>query len=233
MDSAFPINQIMQRYQLHAGNNLLYSYEELRRMDIDQQFIYTLLQIFEDEKTFSEAEFEKYSLEIIIDYIQRTHNYYLSKKLPEIEQSINILLKDYSNHHPLLTILNSFFIDYAAHLTAHIRAEEKQLLPYIKNLLKIENTETDLQQYFNTTGNYSLQSFIESHQDTEKNLSEVRNAILEYQPPITNQTPYRILLTQLQAFEKDLYVHAVIEDKVLIPRVMQLEEKLRKKFIGN
>lgn len=233
METAFPINQIMQRYQLPAGNNLLYSYEELRRMDIDQQFIYTLLQTFEDEKTFSELDYEKYSLEIIIDYIQRTHNYYLSKKLPEIEQSINILLKDYSNHHPLLTILNTFFFDYTAHLTAHIRAEEKHLLPYIKSLLKIEYAETDTAQYLNTTGNYSLQTFIESHQDTEKDLSEVRNAIPEYQPPITNQTPYRILITQLQAFEKDLYVHALIEDKVLIPRVMQLEEKLRKNFTGN
>jgi regulator of cell morphogenesis and NO signaling len=233
METAFPINQIMQRYQLPADNNLLYSYEELRRMDIDQTFIYTLLQTFEDEKTFSEKDYEKYSLEIIIDYIHRTHSYYLSKKLLEIEQSIHILLKEYSENHPLLSLLNTFFFDYTAHLTAHIRAEEKHLLPYIKSLLNIENVETDTAQYLNTTRNYSLQTFIESHQDTEKDLSEVRNAILEYQPPITNQTPYRILITQLQAFEKDLYVHALIEDKVLIPRVMQLEEKLRKQFSQN
>ena len=58
----------------------------------------------------------------------------------------------------------------------------------------------------------------------------MRNAILEYRPPITNQTPYRILISHLQAFEKDLFVHALIEDKVLIPRALQLEEKLSKHF---
>jgi len=58
----------------------------------------------------------------------------------------------------------------------------------------------------------------------------VRNTILSYQPPSTNQTPYRILITQLQAFERDLAVHALIEDRVLIPRTLQLEKKLYKLF---
>lgn len=231
MEPDFPIMQIMQRYNLPANNDLLYSYEELRRMDIDQQFIYTLLQTFEDEKTFSEKAYEKFSLEIIIDYIKRTHSYYLSKKLLEIEQNIHILLKDYSDNHPLLHILNSFFSEYTANLTSHIRAEEKHLLPYIKCLLKLEAEEKDAEKYFAETKNYSLQTFIDNHQDTEMDLSNVRKAILNYQPPTTNQTPYRILITQLQAFEKDLYVHALIEDRVLIPRVLQLEEKLGKHFI--
>ncbi len=230
METDFPINQINQRYNLTADKDLLYSYEELRRMDIDQQFIYTLLQTFADEKTFSEEAYQKFPLEIIIDYIHRTHRYYLDKKLLEIEQSIHILLKDYSDNHPLLHILNSFFNEYTSDLTSHIRAEEKHLLPYIKVLLKFEKEEADAEKYFAATKNYSLQLFIDSHQDTEKNLLKVRNAILNYQPPTTNQTPYRVLITQLQAFEKDLSIHALIEDKVLIPRALQLEKKLSKLF---
>jgi regulator of cell morphogenesis and NO signaling len=201
-------------------------------MDIDQQFIYTLLQAFEDEKTFSEKEYQNFSLEIIIDYVLRTHRYYLSKKLCEIEQNIQILLKDYSGSHPLLQILNNFFYQYTAGLTAHINEEEKHLLPYINCLVKFEKGETDVETYFTATKNYSLQTFIDGHNDTEKDLSNIRNVILNYKPPTTNQTPYRILLSQLQAFEKDLSVHALIEDKVLIPRALQLEENLRKLFSG-
>ena len=109
MENDFPISQIVQRYDLAADKDLLYSYEELRRLNLDQRFIYTLLQTFEDEKTFSEKEYEIFSLETIIDYLRRTHSYYLSKKLLEIEQSIDILSKDYSGNHPLLHILNTFF----------------------------------------------------------------------------------------------------------------------------
>lgn len=230
MENDFPITQITQRYNLAADKDLLYSYEELKKMNLDQQFIYTLLQTFEDENSFSTEEYEKYSLETIIDYVRRTHSYYLSKKLLEIEQSIHILLKDYTDNHPLLQILNNFFQEYTIDLTAHIREEEKHLLPYIKNLLSLEKDNADPEIYHTVTNNYSLQAFIDSHQDTENDLSIVRNAILQYQPPSTNQTPYRILISQLQTFERDLSVHALIEDKVLIPRAMQLENKLGKLF---
>jgi regulator of cell morphogenesis and NO signaling len=227
MESNFSMAQIMQRYDLAGDKSLLYSYEELRRIDIDQQFIYTLLRTFEDERSFSEKEYLQFSLETIIDYIRRTHRYYLTKKLREIEQSIDILLKDYSGSHPLLQILHNFFTAYSADLIAHIRAEEKHLLPYIKCLLKVEKKEAGAIEYFKATKNYSLQAFTDSHHDTEKDLSDVRTAILQYNPPATNKTPYRILLSQLQYFEKDLAVHALIEDKVLIPRAAQLELKLK------
>jgi len=230
MEQGFPINQIMQRYESIAHKDLLYSYETFRRIDIDQEFIYTLLRTFEDEKSFSEKEYRKFSLDIIIDYVRRTHRYYLTKKLCEIDQSIGILLKDYTGNHPLLHILNDFFADYTAHLTSHIRAEEKQLLPYIKCLLKVEKNEAGAVEYHSATKKYSLQAFIDNHHDTEQDLSNVRNAMLQYHPPSTNQTPYRILLSQLQYFEKDLAIHALIEDKVLIPRARQLELKLKRIF---
>jgi regulator of cell morphogenesis and NO signaling len=228
MEIQSSLDQIMQRYYMPVDRNLLYSYEELQRTNIDLQFIYVLLQTFEDEKTFSENDYQKFSLEVIIDYIRKTHNYYLGKKLCEIEQSIGILLNDYAGSHPLLHILNNFFSEYTRDLSSHISDEEKQLLPYITCLLKFEKGEIEKEKYFTATKNYSLKTFVESHHNTEQDLSKVRKAILNYQPPKTNQTPYRILITQLHAFETDLSVHALIEDKVLIPRALQLEEKLNK-----
>ena len=70
--------------------------------------------------------------------------------------------------------------------------------------------------------------FRSHHHDTELDLREVRRSILYYNPPATNQTPYRILLSQLEAFEKDLAVHALVEDKVLIPRAMKIEDDLNR-----
>ena len=228
MEIQSPLHQIMQRYYMPVDRNLLYSYEELKRTNIDQQFIYELLHTFEDVKSFSESDYRKFSLEVIIDYIRKTHHYYLAKKLCEIEQSISILLKDYSGSHPLLRILSNFFSGYTRDLTAHISIEEKQLLPYITSLLAFDKGEIGYDKYFAATESYSLKKFVDSHHDTEQDLSNVREAILNYQPPATNQTPYRILITQLQSFEMDLSVHALIEDNVLIPRALKLEEKLNK-----
>jgi regulator of cell morphogenesis and NO signaling len=227
MENNFPENQILQRYNVALNKNILYSYEELRSIDIDQQFIYSLLQTFEDEKSFSEEEYNKYPLEIIIDYIHRTHRYYLSKKLFEIEQTINILVKDYSDNHPLLEALKSFFKEYSMSLKSHVLAEEQELLPYIKNLIGARNKTKNQEEVREILANYSLQTFINSHLDTEQDLSMIRETILNYKAPKTNQTPYRILLSQLETFEKDLSVHALIEDKILIPRAQQLEIEVR------
>lgn len=227
MENNFPENQILQRYNVALDKNILYSYEELRSINIDEQFIYSLLQTFEDEKSFSEEEYNKYPLEIIIDYIHRTHRYYLSKKLYEIEQTINILVKDYSDNHPLLEALKSFFKEYSLSLKSHVLAEEQELLPYIKNLILARNKTKNQEEVREILANYSLQTFINSHLDTEQDLSIIRETILNYKAPKTNQTPYRILLSQLETFEKDLSVHALIEDKILIPRAQQLETELR------
>jgi regulator of cell morphogenesis and NO signaling len=191
--------------------------------------MYVLLRSFEDSSTFTPTEYTRFSLQTIIDYIRRTHRYYLSKKLQEIEQSIGILIRDYSGDHPLLSILDNFYRDYKKSLTEHIKAEEMHVLPYIDMLIKMEFDRTLPSRPVSQVNAFSLKNFIENHHDTEKDLSQVRNTILEYKPPVTNQTPYRILLTQLQIFEKDIAVHALIEDHVLIPRALELEERLKER----
>lgn len=226
MEQPFQVEQITQRYATPLDSKILHSYCELQDIKIDREFIYVLLQSFEDLSAFSASDYQGFSLPTIVDYIRRTHRYYLSKKLLEIEQSIDILLKDYEGGHPLLSILGTFYQDYKKELTQHIKMEEAHVLPYIDILIKL-----DIEGAFPThprlqSKKCSLKSFVESHHDTEEDLSQVRNTILQYQPPITNQTPYRILLTQLQMFERDLAVHALIEDHVLIPRALELEQRL-------
>lgn len=221
----FEVDQIVQRYALPLNSNILSSYNELQEINIDREFIYVLLESFEDLSNFDASKYDAFSLQTIVDYIRRTHRYYLSKKLLEIEQSIGILLRNYDGNHPLLNVLHTFYADYKKDLIEHIKAEEAHVLPYIDQLLKCENNTTAV-DVLRKSNRASLKSFVENHTDTEEDLSNVRNMIMQYQPPITNQTPYRILLTQLQLFERDLAVHALIEDHVLIPRALELEEKL-------
>jgi regulator of cell morphogenesis and NO signaling len=228
MEQPFKVEQIVQRYAIPLNSNILNSYNELQEINIDREFIYVLLEAFEDLNDFAPEKYATFSLQAIVDYIRRTHRYYLSKKLLEIEQSISILLTNYEGNHPLLSVLDKFYSEYKKDLIEHIKAEEVNVLPYIDMLLKMEQDTTLPFDPRQQSKHLSLKSFVENHEDTEDDLSKVRITILQYQPPVTNQTPYRILLTQLQMFERDLAVHALIEDHVLIPRALELEERLAK-----
>lgn len=216
------MRQVLLRYNVSQAQNLMYSYEELTRLGVNAEFIFVLLGAFEDQKSFNNSAFDCFKLEVIVDYVRKTHEYYLDRKMFEIEQSIQLLLSSYPVAHPLLVILKDFYDDYRSHLSSHIEVEESQLLPYILHLEKVNDGKASFQAYPSV---YSLNQFLVHHHDTEKELADVREAILRYSPPPTNETLYRILLSQLQTFEKDLAVHAMIEDEVLLPRAMALERK--------
>lgn len=216
------LRQVLARYNVNQAHALMYSYEELTRLGVNAEFVFVLLDVFQNQQTFDTRAFDRFRLDVIVDYIRKTHEYYLRRKLLEIEQSIDLLLGSYPEAHPLLVILHEFYASYTKHLVSHIDVEEQQLLPYILHLDKVDCGKASFQSY---PGSYSLSRFLVHHHDTEKELSEVREAMLNYSPPPTNQTLYRILLSQLEVLEKDLAVHALIEEDVLLPRAMALERK--------
>ena len=189
------------------------------------EFIATLLRVFED-KLFNARDFDTFPVEIIVDYIQRTHIFYFQKKLPEIEQSILLLSDHYESHHPILAALQNFFHRYVQDLSEHIHAEEQLLLPYIKTLREAEKTPAQFSRFLIARRDYSVGQFLNDHHDTEDELKDIRQTIRLYDPPRTNESLYRILLSQLQAFEQDLCVHAHIEEEVLIPKAQAMEKAL-------
>ena len=216
------LQQVLVRYHVSRMHELLYSFEELTRLGVDADFVFALLEVFQDHKSFERRSFERFRLDTVVDYIRKTHDYYLQRKLLEIEQSIHLLLRAYPEAHPLLVILSDFYASYKKHLSHHIQVEEEQLLPYILHLQKVEDGKASFQAY---PVSYSLSRFLVHHQDTEKDLEEVRLAMQRYSPPPTNETPYRILLSQLEVLEKDLAVHTLIEEEVLLPRALAIERR--------
>lgn len=224
MDITYNAKQILQRYADKGAFHAVNGFEDLKRAGVQGDFILSLLDLFEDESTFIKENFDRFPIPVITDYIRRTHRYYLEKKLPEIEQSVQMLLSGYSEEHPILFLLRSFYNNYRKDLTDHIRAEEELLLPYVDLLQRFQESALSAHHLFRRTAAGVLQKFMTQHHGTEEDLKQVRETIMQYQPPALNQTPYRILLLQLQSFEKDLTVHSIIEDYVLVPRALLMEE---------
>ena len=100
--------QILQRYDVTQAHNLVYTYEEWKDIGIQPEFLLALLDVFEDQDNFTFEAFSRFSLSTIVDYLRKTHAYYLNKKLLEIEQSIHLLVNAYPSAHPILLLLHNF-----------------------------------------------------------------------------------------------------------------------------
>ena len=73
---------------------------------------------------------------------------------------------------------------------------------------------------------YSIREFEKEHDRLETSLKHLSTLIIKYLPPFDDLQLCHQVLNDLSALVKDLVDHADMEDKVLVPRVAELEDKL-------
>lgn len=167
------------------------------------------------------------SLEDLLLYVETSHQFYIEKQLPEISMLIHSLSRSFGQTHPSTLILNHFFHQYYRDFKAHLELEDQQILPYVKTLVEIENGEFEKLALLRLCDRYLLSTFHDEHSDTETDVKIVRRAIAAFPVPENAESQFRLLLLKLQNFEKDLHFHSELEEKVMIPKALDLEKAIR------
>lgn len=203
------------------------------KADVPDHFRYELIQsvikTYDENFDFPYHEFEKFSVMEILNYLRLTHIYYIQKKLPEIEQTVFQIFQKYNDTHKLLALLCLFFTDYKKKLEEHISFEEQKLFPYIEKLEALNPDSSSNVEISDVLNSFSARQFLNTHGPIEDELQDVRQTILKYTGNQSTPLPYRIFLSQLKYFEIELCRHAMLEDGVLMPRIIQKEALLFKK----
>lgn len=193
-------------------------------LGIDAQFFVDILNLYHDPTTFDPDKMKAYPVSVIIDYLKKTHKFYLTKRLIEIEQSVKNLIKTLEDQPDILSYLSVFFLKYRKNLVEHIREEEGVLFPYIK---LINQNPHEALVYHQKDQKTPLEEFMGSHDDAiEQDLSELRVFLMKKLPNLRQNTLSRVFLTQLETFEKDLNIHALVEDDILLPLALSIEKSI-------
>lgn len=112
-------------------------------------------------------------------------------------------------------MVDAFYKKYEQELILHINDEEERVFPYVINLA--ENGEKP--------ENYSIQSFEKEHTNVDEKLNDLKNLVIKYIKPEYDENICNEFLITLFRFEKDIKDHARIEDKILLPITLDMEEK--------
>lgn len=200
---------------------------EQPRIELDDELLELIFDLYDDDRDFPYQKIRKFSIGEILIYLQATHRYYLTKKLPEIEQSLLHIFSRYGKTHELLAELCLFFNDYKNDLIEHVKMEERAFFPYIKRLVKAAQGELTPDETTELLSTASIAQFTDHHDSIEDELKEVSAIIRRYSEYEATPLPYRIFLNQVELFELELRKHAIIEDHVLVPMAMEIEAKLR------
>ena len=217
---------IFERYGILASSEKGTIESHAKTLGLNADFVVQLANSSFNAETASHKEFEQYDIPVLVDYLKRSHEYYLQKRLPEIGQTIHAMRRKFVKEDPVYILLSGFFVSYRKELEAHFQYEEEHLFPYAKLLHGSKGSWRVLPSLKRFLGMYSVQEFLDNHSDTEAELQTVRKALLLYKAPKDSELPYQVLLKQLSSFEQDMHLHALIEDHVLVPKLAMLETEI-------
>lgn len=198
--------------------------------ELSHELLDMILDLYNNDSAFSVQDMNRFSLKDILQYIQASHRYYMSKKVPEIEQSLIHIISKFGSENEVLVQLVLFFNEYKNELIHHFKMEDRVVFPYILQLIDAQEgqiSETALKQILSAS---TLDVFDAEHDPIEDELKKVSGLLADYS--IKNETPlaFRVFLNQVEIFEMELRKHAIIEDHVLIPMARELENNLKKQI---
>ena len=223
---------LFPRFNIQTGFGEMSVEEVCKKHEVDIDFFLEITNAYLDESYMPAGDLSYFSLGTMVEYITGTHNYFMETALPATEKKIRRLLETSSISSKEVQLVTGFFNDYKQDFLTHINEEEKEVLPYILELEKQSKKEIPDPQFLDKLRSYSIREFAQEHDRLEYSLENLSKLIIKYLPPAENYALTIEVLGDLSDLVRDLVDHANLEDRVLIPRVAELEQQLKQKQTG-
>lgn len=165
------------------------------------------------------------SLGELIDHILDKHHVYTRAEMEQLTPLMAKVATRHGDHYGYLLELKESFTSLCAELTPHMMKEENVLFPYIRRL------EDDLSKQiqgsmppFGTVQNPIRMMRLE-HDTAGDLLRKMRLVTNDYALPDDACPSFSALYSRLAEFEADLHQHIHLENNLLFPRAVELEQK--------
>ena len=168
-------------------------------------------------------DFTKAKLTDLVEHILATHHAYVKQELPRLHQLLNKVVSVHGKTHPELGEIQQVFQAMSAELSSHMMKEEQILFPHI---VALENAVTtgrpQPRPAFGTVNNPVHMMELE-HESAGAALKAISTLSANYTAPEGACFSYKTLYAALQEFEADLHQHVHLENNILFPRAIAME----------
>lgn len=171
------------------------------------------------------ARLQRMSPAELCNYLMKTHHHYSQRMLPVIEHHIQQTALIHHKQYPQLLLLDKLFATFKSEFLSHIRYENEVVFNYIKKLEKF--TIRFSNAVLVELKDFSLGDFILKHHHDDDDMHNIRKLLSNYEVQADDHLAYKVLMHELKSFESDLIAHSLIEEDILIPRAVKLEERLQ------
>jgi regulator of cell morphogenesis and NO signaling len=171
------------------------------------------------------ADFSQLTLTELISHIVNKHHTFTKQEMVRLDALMNKVCSVHGQNHQELLSLQVLFQELAADLSPHMLKEEMVLFPYIMRLEETvsNNLPAPPPPPFMTVRNPVRMMSLE-HDTAGDLLRRMRDASSDYFVPADACISYRTLYQALEEFERDLHQHIHLENNILFPRAIELED---------
>ncbi len=178
-----------------------------------------------NQKAENNIDFRSWPLDLLVDYIEKTHHRYVEEKIPVLLQFLNKLCKVHGERHPELFEVNNLFIGCAEELSQHLKKEELVLFPFVKQMVNATISGQAVQApHFGTVQN-PVSMMMHEHDGEGERFRKIAALTNNYTPPADACNTYKVTYAMLKEFEEDLHKHIHLENNILFPSAVALEQK--------
>ncbi|GAA0892677.1 iron-sulfur cluster repair di-iron protein [Fulvivirga kasyanovii] len=202
--------------------------EAVEQKEIDINLLLKELDEAIQIKDTSANNYQSWPLGLLADYIEKVHHRYVEKRTQEIVPFLNKLCRVHGDRHPELHEITDLFTKSAGDLAQHMKKEELILFPFIHKMVRTQNLREKLHPpHFKTIEN-PIAMMMHEHDAEGERFRKIAELSNNYNPPADACNTYRVTFALLKEFEDDLHLHIHLENNILFPRAMDMENNIEK-----
>ena len=170
----------------------------------------------------------KLPIDLLIEYLKHSHYVFAKKKLPYLAKLISSLGCIDPKFGAMERDLQTVFPMFVEEFIQHIYLEEDTFFKYVSSLYKGVSGKLSMGRVFWEMKKYSVNEFAADHDVHDDEMEGIRKITNNYATSDNTPLHIRVVFSELTSFEKDLIQHAFVENNILFPKALGLENEARK-----
>lgn len=170
--------------------------------------------------------FIEWDLGFLLQYILVNHHCYLKRELPEINRLLTRVVVVHGANHSELSSMARYFAALKAELEMHMHKEEEILFPFITELLAAREEGKPMEAFHCGHIAQPIAVMEMEHESAGANLKKIRESSADFAVPEDACNTYRLTLVKLEELETDLHQHIHLENNILFPKAIELEQSV-------
>jgi len=170
-----------------------------------------------------EKDWAKESLADLATYIVNTHHAYVNREVPRLNELAAKVVGRHGDTHSELAEIQAKLGELGEEMITHQGKEEVVLFPYIGKLERFAaGNGSKPRNCFGTIAN-PIAMMTKDHDVAGNLMAEIRKLSGDYAPPEGACPTFHAFYAGLSELERDLHRHVHLENNILFPRALALE----------